>query len=274
MRTCKKGICGDYVALNSDAVLMTSPPEAAEAGVFEQLVWTNYDTPPLENVQLSWANFVRQYTPTGEFYYRLDVCAGEGNCAADSPEWKTLTKTTKDRAAVAWLEGVDRYRFRVTACNECGCSKSCEPLTIVRPRPPHPCQCPHISVKQCSWMNKLNIRKPRTVTVEWGRPHDDGGAPIERYTLEIADKDGVWVKVNTAKACPGLRVGRVMRCTFKMSLLETAAYGLEVGSRINARVSAHNLVGQGLAVHQDQCGKRTPVRVLEAPPVLPAPTIK
>lgn len=107
-------------------------------------------------MQLSWANFADQYTPTGDFYYRLDVCAGEGNCAEDSPGWELAEKTTNEMAAVAWRKGVDRYRFRVTACNECGCSKPCAPVTVRRPRPPHPCACPVVTVKQCKWAGPFN----------------------------------------------------------------------------------------------------------------------
>ena len=164
---------------------MTTPPESRDSSLFDQLIWTNEYTPPVSNIQLSWANFARQYSPFGDFYYRLDMCAGEVMCDADSDNWKIMGKTQESNAMINWADDsngapIERYQFRVTACNECGCSKSCTPLTIRRVMVPHPCNCPKVTTNQCSWTDPFN-KVNRGVTVQWKRPAWTGGAPVEEY---------------------------------------------------------------------------------------------
>jgi hypothetical protein len=67
------------------------------------------------------------------------MCTGASLCNVNSPNWKEMIKEDKNHFDVKWISGVNNYQFRVRACNDCGCSKSCLPLVVKRPTVPHPC---------------------------------------------------------------------------------------------------------------------------------------
>lgn len=163
---------------------------------------------------------------------------GAIDCTANSENWKQIAMTTGSTHTVEWVEGQDNYKFRVTACNGCGCSKSCTPLVVRRVRVPHACECPKVDTKQCLYVNNLETT-PAMVTLTWKRPSNDGGDPISAYKAEVRGIDNVWNDVTAF--CPKPDLTRIVSCSFPQKML--VPFGITAGIEVQARVSSMNMAG-------------------------------
>lgn len=177
--------------------------------------------------------------------------------------------TTEHSHVFAWVDGIENYKFRVTACNACGCSKSCIPLVVRRVRVPHPCECPTVVVDQCKF-NGPNDITPRTVNISWKRPHQDGGAPIEQYKVEVLSTVNAMSWVDITNFCPRFALTREMTCSFDQTLLEADNIALKPGHKLHFRVSAANMAGWSPST--PQCARNN-VLAIKTPPSLPLPRI-
>jgi len=112
------------------------------------------------------------------------------------------------------------------------------------------------------------------VKIDWTRPSQDGGAPIEQYKLEIASMNGSQLWKDITKFCPMSSLSRKMTCSFKQENLSHDDYKIAPGQKIVIRVSSKNQAGWSKAARSDKCSKDyQPVLALMSPPVLPKPIV-
>jgi hypothetical protein len=146
--------------------------------------------------------------------------------------------TSSSSHSVAWVAGHTQYKFRVTACNGCGCSKSCAPLNVRRVTVPHACECPTVTNDQCRFVNPTTTM-PQMVSIAWKRPANDGGSPISEYKVEVQMVNGLWHDVSTG--CSPYTLTRHVKCIIEQKVL--AAIGITAGVEIKARVFSKNQAG-------------------------------
>jgi len=92
VRTCTGGRCSEWKNLNNSHALLTTPPANVDETLFESLVWSNQYSPPVDNVQLSWYNFMQQYDQVDGLTFRLDMCQGD-SCGPNSAHWAKIKDT-------------------------------------------------------------------------------------------------------------------------------------------------------------------------------------
>jgi hypothetical protein len=264
VRTCSMAECSDWIALENSNKLRSIPPVSIEASS-EMLEWINQYSAPVNSVELSWINFAQNYFHESDIRFRLDVCKGLVDCTPNSANWEEITMTAGSTQSVAWVAGQDLYQFRVTACNSAGCSKSCTPLPVRRVRPAHACACPTVSVKQAFFVSPTETT-PKMVAIQWKRPNNNGGAPVEEYKVEVKGIKGFWHDVSAH--CARYTLTRILTCHFEQSKLE--AFGVVAGVEIRARVSAKNQAGWSKTT--ENC-RGNIVTALPTPPPMNPPVV-
>jgi predicted phage tail protein len=165
----------------------------------------------------------------------------------DTGEWKRvadLAATCKTHTVKKLIEG-NEYYFRISAYNEHGASK---PLELNRPVIPK---------------KKLAVPMPPTgpitpltcnrdsITIQWGPPKDDGGAPINRYLVLYREVNkSSWIKAGTVDSDK-------FTCQVE-NLIENTDY--------HFRVIAENQVGQSAPLQTEEPIKaRSPYNVPDKP---------
>lgn len=135
---------------------------------------------------------------------------------------------SKTELEVTGLEPNHTYNFRVKAVNEEGDSEPLETETSIVAKNPYDVPAPPGLPEIQDW-------DANSVKLKWDRPIRDGGAPIEKYIIEVMDKDkGEFVK---AAEVPGNQnVGTVPK--------------LEEGHQYKFRVRAVNKAGPSDASEQ------------------------
>lgn len=98
-------------------------------------------------------------------------------------QWIPCAKATEPEATITGLQEGKPYKFRVKAVNKEGESEELETDgTIIAKNPFDPASKPG-RPEPTDWDKDF-------VDLKWTPPKDDGGAPIEKYIVQMRDKDG------------------------------------------------------------------------------------
>lgn len=116
-------------------------------------------------------------------------------------QWIPCGKSTEPEANVTGLQEGKPYKFRVRAVNKEGESEPLETETSIIAKNPFDEPGKPGRPEPTNWDKDF-------VELEWKAPQSDGGAPIEKYIIQMRDKSGrAWVDAATV---PGSRTnGRV-----------------------------------------------------------------
>merc|ERR1711902_246728 len=136
------------------------------------------------------------------------------------------------------LKEKSEFYFRISAENEVGVGEGCMTEKVIlktHATPPSPPTAP---------LEIVPIG-PHTLTVEWGAPESDGGAPLEGYKVAVRD----------AKRQMWMEVGRVTTEVQKLKIQD-----LEEGSEYFIRIFAKNEVG-----FSDPLENEEPFKVVRPP---------
>jgi len=142
---------------------------------------------------------------------------------SSSQSWERV-ETVESSVRIFTVENLkekSEYYFRVLAENEVGAGKASETEKVsllTHARPPSPPTAPL----------EIVAVGPQALTVEWGAPESDGGAPLEGYKIAVRD----------AKRQMWMEVGRVAADVQKLKVQD-----LVEGSEYFIRIFAQNEVG-------------------------------
>lgn len=166
---------------------------------------------------------------------------------SSSSEWKKVSDVGPNLKTyqVKNLEEGNEYYFRISAYNSIGSSK---PLELNRPViPKKKITAPSAPTGP---ITPLTCNK-NSISIQWGPPKHDGGAPINRYVVYYRE-------VNTAN---WIRVGTVDPQTFSYQV-----QNLTENSDYHFRVVAENYIGQSDYLQTDETIKaRSPYNVPDRP---------
>ena len=144
-------------------------------------------------------------------------------CSGYSSRWSKVNREPVKRPTIR-LDDLDEgteYKFRVCAENEAGIGKPSEPIAFTAKNP-------YDIPGKPSQPTVEKIDKDGA-TLAWSPPDSDGGAPIDKYVVEVREQ-------GETKWRPASGDGD--RCAF-------TATGLKEGTSYEFRVSAQNKAGQG-----------------------------
>jgi len=157
-----------------------------------------------------------------------------------SQSWERV-ETVESSVRIFTVENLkekSEYFFRVLAENEVGAGKASETekvCLLTHARPPSPPTAPL----------EMVAVGPQALTVEWGAPESDGGAPLEGYKIAVRD----------AKRQMWMEVGRVTADVQKLKVQD-----LHEGSEYFIRIFAQNEVG-----FSDPLENEEPFKVIRPP---------